>query len=89
MLQALARHPGLTLDVHNEVPVIFTHSIGGHAGVVPRIRDTGWFDLKDLPLAEDLEVTGTFQELNKNPIPKAGKKQEDYTHRSVTDPRQP
>lgn len=51
------------MDVHDEVPVIFTHSIGGHAGVVPRIQDTSWLDLEDLPLTEDLEVFRACQKL--------------------------
>ena len=83
LLQALAGHPRLTLDMHDEVPVIFTHDVGGHAGVVSRIRDTGWFDLKDLPLAEDLEVAGALQELHGDASPKAGKKQD---RRKITHP---
>lgn len=60
--------------MHAEILVVCTQGVGGHAGVVPRVRDTSRFDLKDLPLLEDLEVAGAFQELRGVPSPKARKR---------------
>lgn len=70
--------PGLTLHVHTEVLVVCTQGVGGHAGVVPRVRDSSRFDPKDLPLLEDLEVAGAFQELRGDPSPEV-RKRSDYT----------